>query len=156
MSLPTPTRLPGSEDPTDRIRTKRVYDPPSPSDGKRILVDRLWPRGVSKDRAHLDQWCKDIAPSDALRHWFHADPSQWEAFEVRYQAELATKPDLLRELASLAEEGVVTLLFASREEEHNNATVLADVLREAIDKAGGQEPETDPKARPVRRARCRG
>lgn len=128
MSLPPPI----SGNPTDRIRTKRVYDAPSPSDGKRVLVDRLWPRGVSKDRAHLDQWCKDIAPSDALRRWFHADPSQWETFEQRYQAELATKPDLLRELASLAEAGVVTLLFGSRDEEHNNATVLRDRLLQEL------------------------
>ena len=130
MALPpsSPTRPLGPEDLAERIRIKRVYEAPSPSDGKRILVDRLWPRGVSKDRADLDQWCKEIAPSDALRHWFHADPSQWEAFEARYQAELATKPELLRELASLADEGVVTLLFASKNEEHNNATVLRERL----------------------------
>jgi len=115
-----------------RIRTKRVYLPASESDGKRILVDRLWPRGLSKVRAQLDEWCKEIAPSDALRHWFHADPSDWEEFELRYRAELATKPDLLRELAALAEDGVVTLLFGSRNEEHNNAVVLADRLQQEI------------------------
>lgn len=120
--------MPGPGLPADRIRIKRIYDAPGPSDGRRILVDRLWPRGVSKDRAQLDLWCKEIAPSDALRHWFHADPGDWEEFERRYRAELATKPELLRELASLAEAGVVTLLFASRNEEQNNATVLRDQL----------------------------
>jgi len=128
MSDPVSPRPRVPADLSGRIRTKRVYLPASESDGKRILVDRLWPRGLSKVRAQLDEWCKEIAPSDALRHWFHADPSQWEAFEARYQAELATKPELLRELASLADEGVVTLLFASKNEEHNNATVLRERL----------------------------
>lgn len=123
-----PPRPPGPDDPADRIRIKRVHAAPGLSDGKRILVDRLWPRGLSKDRAHLDQWCKEIAPSDALRHWFHADPSRWDEFAARYRAELATQPEVLRDLADLAAAGVVTLLFASRNEERNNATVLRDRL----------------------------
>lgn len=134
MSVPptAPADAPGPGVPADRIRIKRVHDAPSLSDGKRILVDRLWPRGVSKDRAQLDLWCKEIAPSDSLRHWFHADPGDREAFELRYRAELATRPDVLRELASLAEAGVVTLLFASRNEEYNNATVLRERLLQEI------------------------
>lgn len=116
--------------PDDRILVKRVYLPPSLSDGKRILVDRLWPRGIGKDRARLDQWCKDIAPSDALRHWYHVDPGRWDEFQQRYRAELATKTELLESLAAVAEQGVVTLLFASRDEERNNAIVLRDCLRQ--------------------------
>mgnify|MGYP003615556126 FL=1 len=133
--LPVPPVPPVPEDPADRIRVKRIYRAARVSDGRRILVDRLWPRGVSKDRARLDRWCKEIAPSDALRHWFHAGPQDWDEFERRYRAELATQSELLRELAALTATDVVTLLFGSKDEERNNATVLAEVLREEIVRA---------------------
>ena len=129
---PVPPVPPVPEDPADRIRIKRVYRAARVSDGRRILVDRLWPRGVSQDRARLDRWCKEIAPSDALRHWFHAGPQDWDEFERRYRAELAAQPGMLRELVALAATDVVTLLFGSKDEERNNAAVLAEVLREEI------------------------
>ncbi len=129
---PVPPVPPVPEDPADRIRIKRVYRAARVSDGRRILVDRLWPRGVSKDRARLDRWCKEIAPSAALRHWFHAGPQDWGEFERRYRAELAAQPGMLRELVALTATDVVTLLFGSKDEERNNAAVLAEVLREEI------------------------
>lgn len=112
------------------------------SDGKRILVDRLWPRGVAKDRARLFDWCKDIAPSDTLRHWFHANPDQWQDFSTRYRAELATREDLVCELAGYAQGDVVTLLYASKDEEHNNAVVLRDCLRRWLEREGKNDRPT--------------
>lgn len=110
------------------ITVKRVYDDPSPDDGARVLVDRLWPRGISKEHAHLDRWCKEVAPSSDLRHWFHHDPERFEEFERRYRAELADNP----EVAGLAELGAgdrrLTLLYSARDTEHNQALVLRDVL----------------------------
>ncbi len=124
-----PARPPVPDTPAERIRIKRIYRAARVSDGKRILVDRLWPRGVAKDRARLFEWHKDIAPSDALRHWFHANPGQWQDFKARYEVELATREDLVRALAEYARDDVVTLLYASRDEAHNNAIVLRDYLR---------------------------
>lgn len=129
MPPPVP---PVPEAAADRVRIKRIYRAVRVSDGARVLVDRLWPRGLSKDRARLHSWCRDLAPSDGLRRWFHANPADWETFAARYRDELAQKDDLLRGLVRLAEEGVVTLLFASKEEERNNATVLRDLLRERL------------------------
>lgn len=126
----------------DRIRVKRIYRAARVSDGKRVLVDRLWPRGLSKDRARLHSWCRDIAPSDELRRWYHAHPDQWEEFADRYRQELALKDDLARDLADLAAEGVVTLLFASTAETRNNAVVLRDHLRQRLDKIA--EPAVRP------------
>ncbi|SDO95345.1 Uncharacterized conserved protein YeaO, DUF488 family [Lutimaribacter pacificus] len=131
-----PARPPIPDAPGKRIRVKRIYRAARLSDGKRILVDRLWPRGVAKDRARLFQWHKEIAPSDELRHWFHGDPDQWQAFTMRYQAELAAHDDLVRELAGYAREGVVTLLYASKNEAHNNAIVLRDYLRQWLEREG--------------------
>lgn len=131
-----PTRPSVSDTAAGRIRIKRIYRAARVSDGKRILVDRLWPRDVAKDRARLFDWCKDIAPSDALRHWFHANPDQWREFSKRYQEELATREDLLRELAGYAHGDVVTLLYASKDEEHNNAIVLRDYLRQWLEREG--------------------
>ena len=119
-----PQRPPVPFDPADRIRIKRIYRAARVSDGKRILVDRLWPRGITKDRARLDAWCREIAPSDELRRWFHAHPGRWEDFGGRYEAELAEKPGLTREIAGYTHEGIVTLLYAARDEAHNNAAVL--------------------------------
>ena len=126
----------------DRIRVKRIYRAARVSDGNRVLVDRLWPRGLSKDRARLHSWCREIAPSDDLRRWYHAHPDRWEDFVDRYQHELTQKDDLARDLASMALDGVLTLLFASRVETRNNATVLRDHLRQHLELTG------DPDARP--------
>ena len=112
------------------IQTKRVYDPSEKSDGFRILVDRLWPRGLTKEKAHVDLWLKDIAPSDALRKWFHHEAGNWTEFEKRYRAELAKKKDSLDELKRQEKEhGKVTLLFGSKDEKQNQAVVLAEILK---------------------------
>ena len=111
------------------FRVKRIYDPVSDDDGFRVLVDRLWPRGVSKARAHLGLWLKDVAPSTELRRWFGHDPARWEQFGRRYRAELEDSPEPLETLRRLeAEHGTVTLLYGARDREHNEACVLADVL----------------------------
>lgn len=110
------------------IKLKRIYDPPTPDDGTRVLVDRLWPRGIAKDEARLDDWLKEIAPSDALRKWFGHDPAKWEEFRERYRRDLETKAELLDGLRKLAVEGTVTLLYAAKDEEHNNAVVLKELL----------------------------
>ena len=128
-----PERPTVPDDLAARIRVKRIYRAARVSDGKRILIDRLWPRGIAKDRARLFSWCREIAPSDGLRNWFHAHPERWEEFAARYRHELEAKAELTRELASYAKEGMVTLLFASRNEEQNNAVVLRDVLRQRIE-----------------------
>lgn len=113
------------------VTVKRVYEPPAHSDGMRVLVDRLWPRGLSKERAALDKWLRDVAPSDALRKWFHEHPEAWDVFRKRYLKELA-QPEpaqALNELYQLANRRKkLTLLFASRNEQRNNAIVLKDLL----------------------------
>jgi uncharacterized protein YeaO (DUF488 family) len=111
-----------------KIRLKRVYAPPAPDDGVRVLVDRLWPRGLSKSEAAVDRWLKELAPSAELRRWFGHDPARWDEFRRRYQAELAQATDLLDELRALARGRRVTLLFSAKDEAHNNAMVLRDVL----------------------------
>lgn len=113
------------------IVTKRIYDPPAPTDGTRVLVDRLWPRGLSKERAAVDSWLRDLAPSDALRKWFHGGSGTWSDFRKRYLKELARHEvaEALAELYRLADErDRITLLFSSKNEEHNNAIVLKDLL----------------------------
>ena len=112
------------------VRLKRAYEPAEPVDGYRVLVDRLWPRGVSKERAHLDEWARDLAPSAELRTWFGHDPEKWEQFERRYRAELAAHGEKLDELRRRAREGALTLVYGARDEEHNDAVVLAELLRE--------------------------
>ncbi|MGR3570524.1 DUF488 domain-containing protein [Brevirhabdus sp.] len=129
--MPTRPSVPAA--PADRIRIKRIYRAARISDGRRILVDRLWPRGVAKDRARLFSWERDIAPSDALRRWFHAHPDLWQDFVTRYRAELAARDDLVAALAGQARDGVVTLLYAAKDEDHNNAVVLQDCLRRRLD-----------------------
>jgi uncharacterized protein YeaO (DUF488 family) len=112
------------------IQTKRVYDAPKKEDGFRILVDRLWPRGLTKEKARVDLWMKEIAPSDELRKWFHHEERNWGEFAKRYRTELAEKTDLLNELKKLRKEhGTVTLLFGSKDEKQNQAVVLADILK---------------------------
>jgi uncharacterized protein YeaO (DUF488 family) len=110
------------------IGVKRIYDPPSASDGRRVLVDRLWPRGVSRDEAKVDEWLKEIAPSDELRMWFGHDPAKWAEFRTRYRRELKPHGELLDRLRAEAHKGPVTLLFAAKDEEHNNAVVLKELL----------------------------
>jgi uncharacterized protein YeaO (DUF488 family) len=110
------------------IHLKRAYDPPSLSDGVRILVDRLWPRGVRKADAAIDRWLKEIAPSTQLRRWFAHDPSRWNEFRRRYLAELSHHRDQLDELRTIARRGRLTLIYAARDQVHNEAVVLRDVL----------------------------
>lgn len=108
---------------------KRVYDKASVSDGKRVLVDRLWPRGVKKSTANIDIWLKDVAPSNELRKWFNHDPERWEEFKKRYKREIdGTRA--LEALKKLADESDVTLIYASKEEVHNNAQVLGELLQQ--------------------------
>lgn len=116
--------------PASHLRLKRVYEPPAPSDGVRILVDRLWPRGVSKEKASLDEWEKDIAPSTELRKWFGHDPARWAEFQRRYRAELQQHADILKHIRALAKTHTVTLVYSAHDEEHNDAVVLKDVLLE--------------------------
>jgi uncharacterized protein YeaO (DUF488 family) len=113
------------------VATKRVYELPSPQDGVRVLVDRLWPRGMTKQTAALDAWLKDLSPSDELRKWYHAHPEQWSKFRERYLKELASEKasEALRQLYAMHDpHRQLTLLFASRNLEHNNATVLKQVM----------------------------
>jgi uncharacterized protein YeaO (DUF488 family) len=110
------------------IRLKRAYRPPSSGDGMRILVDRLWPRGIRKSDAAIDRWAKSTAPSAGLREWFGHDPARWREFRRRYAAELRHHPDELAELRALAHRGPITLVFAARDERHNDAVVLRSVL----------------------------
>jgi uncharacterized protein YeaO (DUF488 family) len=113
------------------LRIKRIYEPPAPEDGRRVLVDRLWPRGVSKDGARVDEWLKEIAPSDDLRRWFGHDPEKWEEFRTRYREELGPHGELLDRLRAEGRKGTITLLFAAKDEEHNNAVVLREMLSTA-------------------------
>lgn len=108
------------------IRIKRIYEEPRSSDGVRILVDRLWPRGVTKARAELDEWRKELAPSTELRKWFAHDPEKWKEFRSRYKRELADKRNVLTELAH--HKGTITLLYAARDERHNEAVVLKEII----------------------------
>ena len=111
-----------------KINVKRVYEAPDETDGTRILVDRLWPRGFSRAGAPWDRWMKEIAPSDALRRRVHGNPDMWPEFASAYGEELDDQPEAVEELLTMAEDGPVTLLFASRQTDRNNATVLRDYL----------------------------
>ena len=112
----------------ESIKLKRAYEPPDAADGTRILVDRLWPRGVKKSAAGIDMWAKDIAPSTELRQWFGHETDRWEEFRRRYVAELKQKPDLVNELRALARSGPITLVFGAHDQTHNDAVVLRKVL----------------------------
>jgi len=114
--------------PAGNIKLKRAYEPATRGDGTRILIDRLWPRGISKERAAIDKWMKDIAPSTELREWFGHDPSRWSEFRSRYATELRQKVGLLSELRSLARRGAVTLIYSARDGLHNDAVVLRNAL----------------------------
>jgi uncharacterized protein YeaO (DUF488 family) len=114
------------------IRIKRIYSEPVARDGLRVLVDRVWPRGLSKERAHIDHWRKEWAPSHALRKWFGHDPKKWEGFQKRYRAELAREKQMeaLKELVRFSRKKTVTLLYGAADEEHNQAVVLKNLLKE--------------------------
>lgn len=111
-----------------RIRTKRVFEPAEPTDGVRVLVDRLWPRGVRKQDAHIDLWLKDIAPSSSLRQWFGHDPRRWNEFKRRYYHELGSRREPVERLLTLSDSDTVTLVYAAHDREHNQARALADYL----------------------------
>ncbi len=110
------------------LRIKRVYDPPAAADGTRILIDGLWPRGLTKARAKVDLWLREIAPSADLRRWFGHDPERWPEFRARYRDELAAKSDAVKILRDTIKSGDVTLVFGARDAEHNNAVVIAEYL----------------------------
>jgi uncharacterized protein YeaO (DUF488 family) len=122
------------------IRVRRVYDAPSPADGARVLVDRVWPRGLRKDAAHLTEWAKDAAPSTELRQWYGHDPEKFQEFRRRYLDELTGRVQRaeLGKLRALAATGPVTLLTATRDVDISQATVLAQVLRQPLDDEGGE------------------
>ena len=111
-----------------QIWTRRVYDPPSSQDGRRVLVDRVWPRGVSKEEARVDDWRREAAPSKELRQWFGHDPERWDEFKRRYFAELDASPEAVRPLRAAAREGRLTLVFGARDTRHNNAVALKQYL----------------------------
>ena len=113
------------------IKLKRVYEKPEATDGMRILVDRLWPRGLRKDDAQIDEWMKEIAPSDSLRRWYGHKEEQWEEFKRRYKKELKEKRQLLQRLRRAGKRGTVTLVFATKDGEHSNAAVLFELLRKS-------------------------
>jgi uncharacterized protein YeaO (DUF488 family) len=119
----------GSEEARRGVRAKRIYEDPSPDDGYRVLIDHIWPRGVSRERAKLDAWAKELAPSAELRKWFDHRPERFARFRTRYRRELASHQDLLDDLRRRARRGPVTILYAARDQEHNNAVVVAELLR---------------------------
>ncbi|HXD78411.1 MAG TPA: DUF488 domain-containing protein [Puia sp.] len=110
------------------LKIKRVYEKPAKEDGRRILVDRLWPRGLTKEKAHIDLWLKEIAPSTTLRKWFGHDPAKWDEFQKRYRMELKTNKEQVSLLKEEQNKGVVTLVYGAKDEEHNEALVLKDWL----------------------------
>lgn len=113
---------------SENVKLKRAYEPPNPSDGRRVLIDRLWPRGVKKTDARIDEWMKDIAPSTELRMWFRHDPARWGEFRRRYEAEVRQHSGQLERLRAFAREGHLTLVFSAHDIEHNDAIVLRDLI----------------------------
>ena len=111
------------------VKLKRVYDPIARTDGARFLVERLWPRGLSKERLHLTAWLKEVGPSTELRQWFNHDPLKWSRFRQRYFRELDSRPESWRPILSAARRGMVTLVYSSHDEEHNNAVALTEYLQ---------------------------
>jgi uncharacterized protein YeaO (DUF488 family) len=109
-------------------RIKRAYEPPAKSDGARILIDGLWPRGVTKEKAGIAEWMKEVAVSAALRKWFSHDPAKWPEFKKRYRAELARKPEAVARLRRMARRGTLTIVYGAKDEAHNNAVVLKEFL----------------------------
>ena len=113
-----------------KVQIKRVYDEPSAADGTRILIDRVWPRGLSKAKAHVDPWLKDIAPSTPLRQWFGHDPGKWEEFKKRYEDELNHNSEAVAQLRAHLAQGTVTLVYGAKDQEHNDAVVLQEYFEE--------------------------
>lgn len=111
-----------------RVRLKRAYEAPSSDDGLRVLVERLWPRGLSKERAAVDLWAKELAPSTELRRWFKHDPAKWDEFQKRYRDELRQNPSKVEALRAECKKQTVTFVYAARDEEHNSAVLLKDFL----------------------------
>ena len=111
------------------IRTKRIYEPASPDDGHRVLIDGMWPRGITRERAAIDDWARELAPSAALRRWYGHEPARFEEFGRRYRSELDAQGERLNELRRCAQSRTLTLVFAARDAEHSNAAVLAELLR---------------------------
>jgi uncharacterized protein YeaO (DUF488 family) len=111
------------------IQVKRIYEPPSKSDGQRLLVERLWPRGMKKEAAQLNAWLRDVAPSTSLRQWFNHDPARWDEFQRRYREELDQHPEAWQPILDAAHHGKVTLLFSSHDAEHNNVVALKAYLQ---------------------------
>ncbi|ABI55953.1 DUF488 domain-containing protein [Alkalilimnicola ehrlichii MLHE-1] len=127
------------------VRLKRVYDPAAPEDGTRVLVDRVWPRGMKREALRLDHWLRELAPSTALRRWFAHEPERWPAFRERYRQELAGAPEVLGQLLACCRRGDVTLLYAARDRDHNQAVVLREVLLEALTaEQADAEPASSP------------
>ena len=126
------------------LKLKRAYDPVSHTDGTRVLVERLWPRGLSKAKLHVDQWLKEVSPSTELRQWFSHDPLKWSRFRARYFRELDSHPEAWRPIVSAARRGTVTLVYSSRDEQHNNAVALKDYVRAKMrTPSASPEAETD-------------
>lgn len=117
-------------------KTKRIYEPEEPSDGHRILVDGLWPRGISRERAHIERWAKEVAPSPALRKWFGHEPERWEAFRRRYFRELDERAAEVRKLLEEQEGADITLLYAASDRHHNNAVALREYIENRIGRGG--------------------
>ena len=115
-----------------QLQVKRIYEPPAADDGYRILIDGIWPRGISRQRGAIDEWARELAPSAELRRWYGHQPERFDEFRRRYQAELSTQRQRLTELRRRSRSGPVTLVFAARDAEHSNATVLAEVLRRGL------------------------
>lgn len=118
------------------VRIKRAYEPPRPEDGARILIDRLWPRGVTKEALRLTEWAKALAPSTELRRWFNHDPALWHEFRHRYAAELRQQPEAWQALRERAQQGVVTLVYSARDETVNNAVAMREFLLHPASMAG--------------------
>jgi uncharacterized protein YeaO (DUF488 family) len=138
------------------VAVKRVYEPAGRKDGTRVLVDRLWPRGLTKESAAIDSWLRDLAPSNQLRKWFHTQPERWQEFRKQYMKELSSEPAhaALEKLYELKRRGKLTLLFASKNEERNNATVLRDLLEGARKPPTGTGPAAAGTVRSRRAARA--
>lgn len=124
------------------IKLKRAYDTVSPTDGIRLLVERLWPRGLSKERLKLDGWIREVAPTTELRKWFDHDPAKWRRFRTRYFRELDSEPESWRPIVSRARRGTVTLVYSSHDEEHNNAVALREYLQSKTGRTAGPRRST--------------
>lgn len=134
------------------IRIKRTYDPPTRTDGRRVLIERLWPRGMKKESLVMDEWLKEVAPSTELRKWFGHEPERWAEFQRRYKAELSANPDAWKPLLDASRKGTVTLLYSAHDTEHNSAMVLRDFLmrrqrsRSSALRIAASRPRKQPKA----------